>query len=225
MKPRLQTLVVKGISAMPPRREVGWVSRNKDSLDFIRKAFVVSFLSFSLLCVIQAFTSDMHVCHGQVCGVCASDQERQDWGSCVSSAKDWMGHSVFQSKRIELPSTEWRGYDQELNTAGHQKKHLEVLNSCRWHSQSDPTNNSRFKPQNDGAWNAAERLKSVEENMVHGIESRRQIKEGQDKHITGARNISLPLIFSSRAVSVLWHISTDDNPTVKGKAGHINSSR
>ena len=194
MKPRLRTRVVKGISAMLPRREVGWVWRNKDSLDFIWRAFVVPFLSFSLLCVIQAFTSDMHVCHGQVCGVCASDQKRQDWSSCVSSAKDWLGRSVFQSKRRQLPSKEWRGYDQELNPAGHQQKHLQVLSSCRWHSQSESTNKSRFKPRNDGAWNAAERLKSVEENMVHGIESRRQIKEGQDKHITIQRTQNIVAI-------------------------------
>ena len=52
------------------------------------------------------------------------------------------------------------------------------------HSLS-PTCKVWLKPRKNGARNAVERSKPVQENMVvHSIESRRQIKKGQDSYIT-----------------------------------------
>ena len=61
MKPRLRVHVVKGMSALPTGREVGWALGKVVLFDFTRKASVLSSFSFSLFCVIQVFTSEMHV--------------------------------------------------------------------------------------------------------------------------------------------------------------------
>ena len=99
MKPRLRAQVVKGMSALPTRRGVGWALGKVFLFDFIRRAFVLSSFSFSLLWVIQVFTSEMHVC--MVRTAACTWLGGQDWSSCVSSAKKLAGDRMSYNQRGE----------------------------------------------------------------------------------------------------------------------------